>query len=179
MGTFSAPGFHYIKYTLWAEYRKFRGSEHSLWFERCRQVPSRSTYQPMASDSPELFSPCPFSGWPRASSGSFYMNLVTPVAVTAPSLYHVPCDLGYLGDCALSQCTHSHTLTLPRLGEISRPDHVTLPYVQAGSWGWGSWWGLFSPPAPSTEFVLPQDIQRLLSGHDQFFYSLVHNTSLS
>lgn len=131
---------------------------------------SRSMSQAMTSDSPGLFSPCPFSGWPRAISGSTSLSQLwghllcesrdscgchstppPPALLRCPHTHHVPRDLGYLGDCALSlfQHTHSHSLSLPGLGEISRPDQVTLSQVQTGSWVWGSLWGLFLSPVPT------------------------------
>lgn len=63
---------------------------------------------------------------------------------------------------------HTHTLSLPRLGEIPRPGQVTLFYVQTGSWCWGSLGGCSYHLSIPTDFLLSQDIQRPLPMPDQF-----------
>lgn len=140
----------------------------------------------MAPDSPGLFSLCPFSGWPRASSGSTFLSQSWwhllcesrdsgDCHIPPLHIHHVPCDLGYLGDCALFQQTHSHTLSLPRLREISRPDQVTLSQVQTDSWGGDPGGGCSYHLSPPTDFPLTQDIPRPLSRLDQFFYSFLEH----
>lgn len=179
------PSCHATKHTFWVEHRKFRGVVHSLKFERSRQASSEARpslwlltvlgyfHCALSQDGPgPVQVPHSFLN----PGGTSFVNLVTPGTVTSPlHIHHVPCDLGYLGDCALFQETHSHTLSLPRLREISRPDQVTLSQVQTDSWGGDPGGGCSYHLSPPTDFPLTQDIPRPLSRLDQFFYSLSTN----